>query len=330
MRFIAFSCVVGLISLTIFSACKKKITAEADVVILPPVQENNPIIRNLFTADPAALVSKDTFFVYTGHDEQKAGVNGFLMKDWHVFSSTNMATWKDHGAVLSVNTFSWAKADAWAGQCVEKNGKYYWYVPMSHKSIGWFSIGVAVSNNPTGPFVDAKGEALITDQTPNSIRLNIDPSVFVDDDGKAYLYWGGFGNCRMVKLKSNMIDLDGEVMDVPGLTGFTEAPWVHKRNGIYYMSFAAGFPETIDYATSSSPLGPWIYKGRLNDLAVNSSTNHQSIVEYKNQWYFVYHNGILPTGGEFRRSVCIETLTHNPDGTIQKIKQTYQGVPAIK
>jgi hypothetical protein len=293
---------------------------------LTPGYAGNPIIRHMFTADPAAMVHNDTFFIYTGHDEAPEGGSSFYMRDWHVFSSTDLLHWTDHGAKLSINTFSWAKQDAWAGQCVERNGKFWWFVPVGHKTIGWFSIGVAVSDSPAGPFTDAKGSALITDDTPNSVELNIDPTVFVDDDGQAYIIWGGWGYCRMAKLKDNMINLDGEIVDVPGLTGYTEAPWLHKRNGIYYLSFAAGFPETIDYATSSSPLGPWTYRGRINDRVYNSPTNHQSIVQYRGKWYFVYHNGGLPTGGEYRRSVCIDQLEYSEDGTIVKIKQTIKGI----
>lgn len=293
---------------------------------LTPGYAGNPIIRHMFTADPAALVHNDTFFIYTGHDEAAVGGTNFYMRDWHIFSSTDLINWTDHGAKLSINTFSWAKQDAWAGQCIERDGKFWWYVPMYHKNIGWFSIGVAVSDSPIGPFTDAKGSALITDETPNSVELNIDPTVFVDDDGHAYIIWGGWGSCRMAKLKDNMIELDGPVVDVPGLSGYTEAPWLHKRNGIYYLSFAAGFPETIDYATSNSPTGPWNYRGRINDRVYNSPTNHQSIVQFRGKWYFVYHNGGLPTGGEYRRSVCIDELSYNNDGTINKVKQTIRGV----
>jgi hypothetical protein len=283
----------------------------------------NPIIRDIFTADPAALVFKDTFYLYTGHDEQVVGGNGFIMKDWHIFSSTDMKNWADLGAKLSLTAFNWAKGDAWAGQCVQKGDKFYWYVPMSHKTINGFAIGVAVSNSPTGPFVDAKGSALITNDLTTDVNItwdDIDPTIFVDDDGQAYMYWGNT-SCKYIKLKSNMIDTDGLIQYVK-LPNYTEAPWLHKRNGVYYLSYASGFPERIAYATSNSPIGPWTYKGIVNDLVKNSPTNHQAIIEYKGTWYYVYHNGALPSGGEFRRSVCIDTLYYNDDGTMKKIKQT--------
>lgn len=288
----------------------------------------NPIIKNIFTADPAAMVYNDRVYIYTGHDEQVAGGEGFRMDDWHVFSSADMVNWTDHGEVLKISDFRWARADAWAGQCIERNGKFYWYVPMSHRSINGFAIGVAVADSPTGPFRDARGSALITNNMTRDVDItwdDIDPTVLIDDDGQAYLYWGNT-HCRVAKLKENMIELDGPIMDVPGLNGFTEGPYIHKANGIYYLSFAAGYPETIDYATSNSPMGPWTYRGRINDRVANSPTNHQSIIEFKNQWYFIYHNAGLPTGGEFRRSVCIDYLYYNSNGTIQKVLQTREGV----
>jgi beta-xylosidase len=242
----------------------------------------NPIITHIFTSDPAAMVYNGRVYLYTGHDEQAAGGEGFVMNDWHVFSSSDMVNWTDHGEVLKISAFTWARADAWAGQCIERNGRFYWYVPMSHRSINGFAIGVAVADSPTGPFRDARGSALITNDMTRELDItwdDIDPTVLIDDDGQAYLYWGNT-HCRVAKLKSNMIELDGPIMDVPGLNGFTEGPYIHKKNGIYYMSFAAGFPETIDYATSNSPLGPWTYRGRINDLVANSPTNHQAIIEF--------------------------------------------------
>jgi beta-xylosidase len=290
----------------------------------------NPVIRHVFTADPAALVYKDTLYIYTGHDEQVEGGKPFLMKDWHVFSTTDMVHWKDHGAVLSLNDFPWAVANAWAGQCIYRDGKFWWYVPMSQKTKKGFAIGVAVSDRPTGPFKDARGSAMITNDMTTQVDIDwddIDPTVFIDDDGQAYLFWGNT-RCKYVKLKKNMTEFEGpiEVVDLPG---FTEAPYIHKKGDTYYLSYAAAFPEYIDYATSKSIKGPWTYGGRINDLVNNSPTNHQSIIEYKGNWYFVYHTGSLPTGGEFRRSVCIDQLYYNPDGTIKKIVQTIKGVPGL-
>jgi hypothetical protein len=200
---------------------------------------------------------------------------------------------------------------------------------MTHNTIKvneGFAIGVAVSDRPTGPYTDAIGEALITDDTPNSLPLNIDPAVFIDDDGQVYLFWGSWGECNMVKLKDNMIELDGEIQTV-STNNFFEAPWVHKRNGIYYLTYASRYPSVIAYATSDNINGPWGYRGILNDYVENCETNHPSTVQYRWNWYFFYHNGALATGGNWRRSVCVEQLFYNDDGTIKKIIQTSEGVP---
>jgi beta-xylosidase len=295
----------------------------------------NPVIRTMFTADPAVLVYKDTVYLYTGHDDAAVNADNYVMHDWHLFSSTDMVNWKDRGVPLSVKDFSWVKDHAYAGQCIYRNGKFYWYVPMEHKkdslSNGGFAIGIAVSDNPAGPFKDALGKALITNEMTTDKAHSwddIDPTVFIDDDGQAYLYWGN-KSCRYVKLKENMTELDGEIHVVP-VTNFEEAPWLYKRNGIYYLVYAALFPEYIDYSTSSSPMGPWEYRGRITDQAPNSTTIHPAIIDYKGATYFFYHTGELPTGGNYRRSICIDYLNYNADGTIEKIKQTSTGVKQVK
>jgi beta-xylosidase len=290
----------------------------------------NPIIKSIYTADPAAMVHDDTLYVYTGHDEQVAGAEGFVMNDWYVFSTVDMVNWVNHGARLTVDVFSWAKADAWAAHVVEKDGKFYWYVTVEHATIPGKAVGVAVADHPLGPYKDALGEALITNDMTKQTDIfwdDIDPAVFVDTDGEAHLYWGNTV-LKYAKLKSNMVELEGDiqVIDVPA---FTEGPYVFKREQKYYLSYSAEFPEVIDYAMADSPEGPWEYKGRLNDVMVNSPTNHQAVVEYKGQWYFIYHSAGLAGGGEFRRSVCVDDLNYNPDGTIQKIIQTDRGVEAI-
>jgi hypothetical protein len=278
----------------------------------------NPIATNLFTADPAALVRGDTMYVYTGHDEASATATGFVMKNWHVFSSTDMSSWKDHGAVLGLSTFSWASANAWAGHVVERGGKFYWYVTVSPRSGGGFAIGVAVGPSPTGPWKDALGKALITDGMTSDIQYDIDPAIFIDYDGQAYIYWGNGGHCKGYKLGKDMISLVGSMVDVSP-SFFTEAAWVHKRNGVYFLTYAAGWPETIDYATSRSPLGPFRRQGTLN-VRMSSETNHQSVVEYHNQWYFVYHTGDI--GGNYRRSVAVDRLFYTSDTTIAQIVRT--------
>jgi len=290
---------------------------------------NNPIITDKYTADPAALVYNDTVYLYAGHDEAPNDFNFYKMNEWLVYSSANMVNWKEHPTPLNATDFLWASGDAWAAQVIERNGKFYWYVTVEHGSIPGKSIGVAVADSPVGPFKDALGKALITnDMTTDQTQISwddIDPTVYIDDDGQAYLYWGNTA-CYWAKLKENMIELDGEIHTVD-LPSFTEAPWIHKRGDWYYLSYAYQFPEKTAYAMSKSIVGPWEYKGILNELAGNSNTNHQAIIEFKNNWYYIYHTGgIQPNGGSFRRSVCIDELNYNPDGTLKRVIMTSEGI----
>mgnify|MGYP000170988990 CR=1 FL=1 len=292
----------------------------------------NPIIRELFTADPAALVHDDTLYIYTGHDVQEEGAEGFKMEDWYCFSTKDMLDYRNHGALLSVDDFEWARGDAFASHVTERDGKFYWYVSIRHKDVRvheGFAIGVAVSDHPTGPFKDALGKALITDKTPNSVVLNIDPAVYVDDDGQAYLFWGSWNAGRWVKLKSNMMELDGEVQELKA-HNFFEAPFIHKKDDTYYLTYAAHYPSTTEYSTSKSVTGPWEYRGVIHDKLAKSETNHQAIVEFKGNWYFIYHNAQLPGGGVYRRSVCVDRLEYNEDGTIRKVQRTDTSVPPIE
>ena len=306
------------------------------IVTLKISQAQNPIIKHIFTADPAPIVYNDTLFLYTGHDVAPENAPNYLMRDWYLFSTTDMVNWKDHGAVLSPKVFSWAGEDAYAAQCIERNGKFYWYVAVGHKadenSKGGFAIGVAVSDKPYGPFKDAIGKALIVNEMTTDLKHSwddIDPTILIDDDGQAYMYWGN-QSCRYVKLKENMIELDGPVTVIPKPQNFTEGPWIYKRNSLYYLVYAAKFPETIEYCTSTSPTGPWTYRGVIQDTVPNSTTTHAGIIDYKGKTYFFYHNGALPTGGNYRRSVCVDYMYYNPDGTIQKVIQTTEGVKPVK
>jgi len=293
----------------------------------------NPVITSIYTADPAALVVGDTMYIYAGHDEAAAGATNFFMRDWHVLSSTDASAWTDNGAKLSLSNFPWAGADAWAGEVEPHGGKYYWYVPVNGNGAGWMDIGVAVGDTPTGPFTDAKGGPLVSDSTPNSSPLNIDPTVFTDDDGQVYMYWGSYYGLRAAKLKSNMIELDGAVVTPAGATNFWEAPWMFKRNGVYYLAYSANDSACsapgyacIRYATASNPLGPWTMRGVVLDQ-VTSTTNHPSIVSFKDQWYMVYHTADAPGGGNFRRSVAVDKLYFNADGTMRKVVQTRGTTP---
>lgn len=289
---------------------------------------NNPIIKDKYTADPAALVYKDKVYLYAGHDQAPDDVNSYRMNEWLLYSSSDMVNWQEHPVPLKPADFAWAKGDAWASQVIERNGKFYWYVTVSHGTIHGKSIGIAVSDSPTGPFKDALGKALITNDMTTKTKISwddIDPTVMIDDDGQAYLFWGNTV-CNYVKLKENMIEFDGPIQTID-LPNFTEAPWIHKRKGWYYLSYAYQFPEKIAYAMSKSINGPWEYKGILNEVAGNSNTNHQSIIEFKGKDYFIYHNGSIPThGGSFRRSVCVDRLYYNPDGTMKRVIMTSEGI----
>ncbi len=291
----------------------------------------NPIITHKYTADPAALVHDDVFYVYAGQDTGDG--KWYNMPNWLVFSTEDFKTWKEYPVPLKTSDFSWAKDhSSWAAQVIERNGKFYWYVSTEHQT-GGKAIGVAVSDSPIGPFVDARGSALITnDMTTKWTDISwddIDPTVWIDDDGQAYLFWGNT-QCYYAKLKANMTELDSPIMPVD-LPAFTEAPWIHKKGNWYYLSYATGFPEKTAYAMSKNINGPWEYKGILNEIAGNSNTNHQAIVEFKGKWYFVYHNGGVQTaGGSYLRSVCIDYLKYNRDGTLKRVMMTSEGVDKAK
>lgn len=302
--------------------------------------EGNPLIKDKFTADPAPMVYDGCLYLYVGHDEYSPTTAGatdggaFNITEWLCYSTTDMKTWTDHGSVLKPTDFKWAVGEAWASQVVEKDGKFYYYTTVqAGEPYNCKAIGVAVSDSPTGPFVDAIGEPLISDEmTDNGARgwwNDIDPTVLLDN-GEAWLCWGN-GTCFLVKLKPNLIELDGEiqVIDVPN---FVEGPWLHKRNNIYYLTYASMGKkfETISYATATSMEGPWTAHGELTGEAENSFTIHPGIIEFKDKWYLFYHNAALTIdsiGGAIgRRAVCVEELFYNEDGTMKYVNQTKEGV----
>lgn len=285
----------------------------------------NPIIKHHFTADPYPVVYNDTVWMYLGHDD-KPNQNGYKMSDWLLFSTTDFKTWTEYPTPLHIDEFKWASSkQAYAAHVQERNGKWYMYV-----STNWCGIGVAVADNPKGPFKDALGKPLLTNEdcyrSSHSWAV-IDPAIYVDDNGDAWIFWGN-RECYYAKLKDNMIEIDGEVKHIPlsnsvGKPNFTEAPWVHKYKDTYYLTYASGWPEYIVYATSKSIQGPWKYQGKLTEVAANSNTIHPAVIEFNNEWYFVYHNGARQDGGtSYSRSVCMEKMKYNPDGTIQPIIMT--------
>lgn len=291
---------------------------------------HNPIIQTKYTADPAPLVYHDTVFLYTSHDEDHAET--FVMQNWLLYTSTDMVNWTDKGQVASLNDFKWADKSisgwggfengAWAPQVIEKDGKFYMYCPVQGRG-----IGVLVADNPYGPFKDPIGKALIGGNFDS-----IDPSILIDDDGQIYLYWGN-PNLWYVKLNKDMISCIGEpikdpsfakVRNQPDPFHYQEGPWVFKKNNRYYMSYASTCcPEGIGYATSKSPTGPWTYGGMIMDGDRRSSGNHPGIIDYKGSTYvFGFNYAIMKqtlAAHYERRSVCVEKLNFNADGSIQKL-----------
>jgi hypothetical protein len=275
----------------------------------------NPIIQTKYTADPAPMVYNDTVFLYTSHDEDDA--LGFKMQNWLLYTSTDMVNWTDHGVVASLKDFKWVNVDngAWAPQCIPRNNKFYMYCPMP----GGAGIGVLVSDSPSGPFKDPIGKPLIKNS-----NHDIDPTVLIDDDGQAYLYWGN-PDLYYVKLNEDMVSYSGEIINEPSKPkNYQEGPWVWKRNRHYYLAYASTCcPEGIGYAMSNSPTGPWEYKGMIMDGDQRSSGNHPGIIDYKGKSYvFGFNYAILKqtmSKHYERRSICVEQLTYNADGTIQKL-----------
>lgn len=290
--------------------------------------QGNPIVRHIHTADPAALAKGDTLWLFAGRD-QNGNQSGYVMKDWLVFSTTDMKHWTQYPVPLKVEDFKWAASkQAYAGHVAERNGKYYWYV-----STNWCGIGVAVSDKITGPYKDALGKPLLTNKDCFDSHHSwacIDPAVFIDDDGQAYLTWGN-RECYIVKLKDNMIETEGEVkrIHIDESHPFTEAPWIHKHDGKYYLTYASEWPEKIAYAVADHIEGPYETKGIISEIAGNSNTTHPAIVNFKGQWIFISHNGGLPTGTSYSRSVVAEPMEYNADGSIKPIPPTAEGVKPL-
>lgn len=290
----------------------------------------NPIITHTYTCDPTALVQGDTLYLYTGHDEAPPGIEEYVMHQWLCFSSTDLHTWKQYSSPLRAHDFAWSSGGAFATKVIAHNNRFYWYVAVNHATIPGTAIGVAVASHPAGTFKDAIGEALITTAMlppSDNAMINLDPSVIVDDDGRSYIFWGNKA-CFYAPLGEDMISIAGPIKQVE-LPRFEEGAHLHKQNGWYYLSYGYGMPEKVAYAMSRSVHGPWNFKGIVNEIAGNCATNRPCIVQFKGNWYFIYHNGALENGGSHRRSVCIDLLHYNPDDSIRRVIMTSEGVPAI-
>ena len=314
---------------------------------------SNPFVKYKYLGDPAALVDGKTLYLYAGHDQCPDRQERYVLNEWCILSTTDMKTWKEHSYKLKAVDFPWASGQAWASQTIKRGDKYYWYVTAEHKSIHGKGIGVAVADSPTGPFIPVEKPLVTNNMTTKYTGISwddIDPTVIVDDDGQAYLIWGNT-QLYYAKLKDNMVELDGDVMTMEirgirmpsnpkewneeaeadkvaaGSNFFTEAPWIHKHKGWYYLTFSIGFPEKTAYAMSRSINGPWEYKGILNEVAGNCNTNHHAIVNFKGDWYFIYHNGSINTAGSsYRRSVCIDRLKYKKNGELERIQMTSEGI----
>ncbi len=306
------------------------------------VMAQNPIIRDQFTADPTARVFNNKVYLYPSHDifpPEGQRQDWFCMEDYHVFSSENLTDWTDHGVIVTQNKVPWVRPDSysmWAPDCVERNGKYYFYFPSAPKAGGGFAIGVAVADRPEGPF--------IPEAEPIKGINGIDPCVLQASDGNAYIFWG---NGRCAKLKPNMKELADDtpkekvkfrdrefemygvncLKDLPNRQA--EGPFAFEYNGNYYLTYpyVREKTEVLGYAMSKNPMGPYEYKGLIMAEQPNGCwTNHHSIINYKGQWYLFYHHNYLSPNDDKRRSACIEKLYFNSDGTIKEVKQTMRGV----
>lgn len=285
--------------------------------------DGNPIIRDKHTADPAVMVEGDTLWLFAGHDAA-GNQKGYVMKDWLLYSTTDMKHWTEHPSPLRIDDFKWADSkQAYAGHVAKgKDGRYYWYV-----STNWCGIGVAVADDIRGPYKDALGRPLLTNKDCFASTHGwacIDPAILIDDDGTPYIIWGN-KQCYYAKLKDNMIEIDGDVhqIDVPR---FTEAPWVHKHNGKYYLTYASEWPEKIAYAVADNIGGPYTPMGIISEIAGNSNTTHPAIVKFHDQWIFFSHNGALADGSGYSRSVIAEPMHYNADGSIKSMPATAEGV----
>jgi hypothetical protein len=302
------------------------------VSITIQLHAQNPLVRNQYSADPTARVFGGRVYVYPSHDilatEGRGRVGWFCMEDYHVFSSTNLTDWMDHGMIVHQNKVPWVKPDSysmWAPDCINRNGKYYFYFPTMPKDTSYargFTIGVAISDKPEGPFVPQP--------TPILNVRGIDPNVFIDKNGQAYLYWSQ-GNIYGAKLKENMVELASDPVVLGELPnkGLKEGPYLFERNGIYYLTYphVENKTERLEYAVGNDPLGPFKFTGVIMDESPTGCwTNHHSIIEFKDQWYLFYHHNDYSPTFDKARSIRADSLFFNTDGTIQKVMPTYRGI----
>jgi arabinoxylan arabinofuranohydrolase len=296
-----------------------------------------PIASQRYLADPTPLVTKDRVYIYCSNDDESPLEGSYNIPNVICVSSADMKNWTDHGCVFRAeDATTWAKK-TWAPAAIERDGKFFLYFGN-----GGANIGVAVADKPTGPFKDPLGKPLITHGTPGVQPAKdmwlFDPGVFIDDDGQAYIYFGGNGddNVRVAKLNRDMISLDGDVIKM-NAPHFFEAAWVFKHRGTYYFSYSTT-PRAqmrIDYMTGKHPIEGFQYKGIVSSQPPlnDHNNNHSAQFAFKDRWYHVYHNRIvareagIPTG--FRRNLGLEEMHFEEDGSIRQVEFTPDGVKQI-
>lgn len=322
-------------------------------------QPHQPLVTHIYTADPSAHVFEGKLYIYPSHDlehGEASNDNGdqYKMEDYHVLSMDNFnSPVVDHGQVLHLKDIPWASKQLWAPDAAYKNNTYYLFFPARDHH-GIFRIGVATSSSPAGPF---KPEPNYMEGT-----YSIDPAVLVEDD-RSYLYFGGLWGGQLEKwatgtfqedgtgpaedepamgprvalLSEDMLSLQGSLHEIsildeagnPLLAGdedrrFFEGPWVHKHNGLYYLSYSTGNTHKLVYAVSDNPMGPFTFKGTILKPVIGWTTHH-SIVQFEGKWYLFYHDCSLSKGVNHMRCVKYAELTYNEDGTIQTIDPYKQG-----
>lgn len=273
---------------------------------------SNPILPD-YTADPDILIANGKYYIYTTALETNN-------VEFHAYSSSDLTNWVDEGVVFNLLTTNWANQQGYAPNVVYRNSKYYFYFSGNER------VGVAVGNSPTGPFTDAVGAPLVSDSFNG---VNIDQGVFIDDDGQAYLYYGQ-NTFRIVKLNADMISTNGSINAVTP-SGYFEAPYLIKRNSTYYLMWSVNFYTSddyhVEYATASTPLGPWTAKGRLTSpTSTIKGPGHNAVLKLPgcDEWYFLYHGHT----GNLNRRTRIERMYFNADGSIQPVTLTSTGVAA--
>lgn len=300
---------------------KKLLAALPLITLLSNAEAQVPLIPHVYTADPSAHVwpnDPDTLWIYTSHDEPGTNTHK-TMFSYHAFSTQDLVNWVDHGRILSVDDVPWASTMAWAIDAVYWRGKYYLVHCMKEAATGTTRTGLAVSEYPQGPFVDAgyiKG-----------VDFGQDPALFVDDDGKPYLFWGAGHKLTAAQLTDDLraIKEDTLVDLTPQLKEGFEGPWVHKYQGKYYLSYpgleGGKWPQQLYYAVADKPLGPYTFQKIFTPkFKRHGSTNHGSIVKWKDKWISFHHGSHLSGGKGTQRSSLADWLSYEADGTIKTIK----------